>query len=337
MALKVLLAILATLAVIKATSRPHWNREDFSWECTSLNGCDQPDLAEAKDEKVLAAAKTKESSHKVQTKAEGASLLAAVADAVSTAQRHKASGQSPISLMQTDALSGFDSECVDDDACLQAKSGWGSSYTCAGSTQYCYTYGATTEANDMECCPKSCDTCPIDFQITLSATENTTLTNSTQKEIVELGESLVKKLNTKYSLFAIKHWIESPELNTRCWPQYTVTSKQSETCTVKVGYSAAMTKAASNANQNCVYGCTWDQEKGALVMVYFKITCSDDGEHFVSRRLLLRAFKVECGADCGSCFSEFKKANCKTVAQEAVWETIPVDDLGEYKNAFGIQ
>jgi hypothetical protein len=50
------------------------------------------------------------------------------------------------------------SQCVDDDACLQAKPTWGASYNCAGSTQYCTSY-----ASDMAtCCPESCGKCSDD-------------------------------------------------------------------------------------------------------------------------------------------------------------------------------
>ena len=45
--------------------------------------------------------------------------------------------------------------CTDDDACLQGKSGWGSGYTCSGSTQYCFG----RYADDMVCCPESCLKC----------------------------------------------------------------------------------------------------------------------------------------------------------------------------------
>jgi hypothetical protein len=48
------------------------------------------------------------------------------------------------------------SQCVDDDACLQAKPAWGASYTCAGSAQYCVS---AAYANDMACCPESCGKC----------------------------------------------------------------------------------------------------------------------------------------------------------------------------------
>ena len=44
--------------------------------------------------------------------------------------------------------------CVDDDVCLQGKPDWGSSYTCADSTQYCDSH-----TEDMACCPKSCGQC----------------------------------------------------------------------------------------------------------------------------------------------------------------------------------
>merc|ERR1712166_967046 len=44
--------------------------------------------------------------------------------------------------------------CVDDDTCLQPKNGWGSSFTCSNSIEYCSSY-----ANDMACCPKTCNKC----------------------------------------------------------------------------------------------------------------------------------------------------------------------------------
>merc|ERR1712166_1151064 len=44
--------------------------------------------------------------------------------------------------------------CDDDDTCLQAKPAWGSSYTCSSSSKYCSSY-----ADDMACCPKTCNKC----------------------------------------------------------------------------------------------------------------------------------------------------------------------------------
>jgi len=47
------------------------------------------------------------------------------------------------------------STCSNDDSCLQARSGWGSSYTCSASTKWCSSF-----KHDMElCCPQACGTC----------------------------------------------------------------------------------------------------------------------------------------------------------------------------------
>lgn len=46
--------------------------------------------------------------------------------------------------------------CADDDACLAARPGWSSAYTCGSSTRYCSSY-----SQDMHlCCPVACDQCP---------------------------------------------------------------------------------------------------------------------------------------------------------------------------------
>ena len=42
----------------------------------------------------------------------------------------------------------------DDDHCLQTSPGWGASYECFSSTEYCSSYGKDM----MRCCPETCNT-----------------------------------------------------------------------------------------------------------------------------------------------------------------------------------
>jgi len=134
----------------ETTSSPgdplHWNSITRSWECTSLNPCaDQPDLAEAKDEKVLWEAKTNEASTKTTTKttilaaqAENEKALKAVQHAEAAVGRHKAKGMknpagAGIMLLQAQAGWGGSDNLFQTNA---GTGGWGGSCTCPDGSVY---------------------------------------------------------------------------------------------------------------------------------------------------------------------------------------------------------
>jgi len=296
----------------EVVSSPHWDRVDFSWGCSSFSGCAAtPVLGEAKAEKTLVDLKMKE----VHLKAE-------IQHAEATVNGLKAKDSAVTSLLQTEEFDGDASGCADDDACLQAKLNWGSSYTCSGSTQWC-----SSHANDMACCPVSCSTCPAGFSypptpaptsasdlLGLNDQEKDTLSSETQSNMASKFSSRVQNNEDLYSEINVKKWTREGDQGGDVMPSYGVTHVY-ENCTVKSGYSPVIVNQVS-----------------VKLYVFVKIACSDDHTNYVSRKRIIRGWKFECGelssqvgTLCTACYTYYHKDSCAVISNYA-WEELELDD-----------
>jgi len=203
------------------------------------------------------------------------------------------------------------SGCADDDACLQDKPNWGSSYTCSGSTQWCSSY-----ANDMACCPVSCSTC---LDLELSDQEKDTLRSETQSIMAEAFVHSLRGAGA-YTENEIKRWSSEGD-GGDVMPAYGHTFvvpnlAGQEVCTLKRGYSPVV-----------------GSDHSAKMYVFVKIACSDDHTNYVSRKRIIRAWKFDCSALssfrqqtlCGACYQYNHKDSCAVISNYA-WEELELDD-----------
>lgn len=165
----------------------------------------------------------------------------------------------------------------------------------------------------------------------LSELEKAVLSDETQEIMVTGFESEVESVTRRYTKSTIQKWTRDGD-GGDVVPTYAVThikttSSGEEVCTVKYGYSPVCNEAKDVVK----------------LYVYVKMACSDDHVNYVTRKRIIRGWKIECGGTstmgsrthCHACYQAFYAASCTKIGNEqsddnnSPWVEFELDDAAK--------
>jgi len=163
----------------------------------------------------------------------------------------------------------------------------------------------------------------------LNDQEKDTLSSETQSNMASKFSSRVQDIEDSYSEINIKKWTREGEQGGDVMPSYGVTYV-SENCTQKSGYSPVLAPQVSVGPSYLKVSVV----SSVKLYVFVKIACSDDHTNYVSRKRIIRGWKIECGESsskpeggtlCTACYTYYHKDSCAVISNYA-WEELELDD-----------
>lgn len=165
--------------------------------------------------------------------------------------------------------------------------------------------------------------------MSLSDDEKNNLGEQTKKTMLREYEKRVGVTSNQFTMSKIKKWTQDGDKGTGRRPLTDVGVQPSYArsvshitndghCIVKDGFSPVEKHSTPKSSHLA---------SAISIIAYVKIACTSDDVTYVTRKHLIRAFKVACkGADCFNCYLYFSKSACKTIAKKE-WEEVDPDDV----------